>query len=117
MSIVSASMPYEEYQLPVSTSPSAGELLAFKVPNDRQKLIVEAITTRVYLKFGGSSVVSSYTLTGNKLPSGVWTAPTGALIEIDLPAGGEHQYVSVVCASGTATAILKLCSVDSYRRQ
>ena len=110
---VTASVVYKEYQIAATTSPTAGQLLAIANPTTgRQRVILEAVTGRVVFKFGTSTVAADATVTSNALADGNFSVAAGAIVEVDLPTGTLHNYVSVVTATGSGTAIVKLAKAE-----
>lgn len=105
----------KEYQITVSTTPTAAQQLLFPstandIPGLPREIIIAAKGTDVTFKFGGSNVASSNAVTSNALVDGNFTLMTGAIYQIEL--NNDQQYVSVVGA-GAGTAIITLATTPA----
>ena len=107
---------YLEYQINATTTASSPQQLAFVTPKDAvlgvATIIVEARGATINFNFGNNSVVASNTVTSNALPAGNYSVTAGAIQSYDVNIATQN-YVSVIAASGTGTAVIKL--IKSYR--
>jgi hypothetical protein len=111
-SSVSAAHIYQEYQIISSGTATAAQALTFNSETGRQRITVEAVDQRMYIKFGSNAgITASKTLTGNVLAAGNFSIPAGCIREIDVPNPSDYDYVSVMSETGTGTAIIQLCNV------
>lgn len=105
-----------EYQISSqsNSAPSAAQLMALPDINGNVRLLLRAKGDDIVFNFGGSGVVASNTLSGNKLVDGNFTVAAGEVDEIDI-SGQSQAYVSVMNtaqASG-ATAYIRVCAVQN----
>lgn len=109
MQNVSAGKVYKEYQIAASTTATAGQLLAFSDSPGRKRVILEALSQRIFFKFGRtSSVEADATITSNAAADENFSVPAGVIMEVEVDA--YNKYVSVEAATSTGTAIVKLAN-------
>lgn len=104
---------YQQYEINATGTATVGQLLAYNIVNERQKLILEAQGDKIYFKFGDSTVTASKTVTANALPAGNFSIPSGAIFEVDLPTGTNLNYVSTIGVAGTGVAIVRLANAGT----
>jgi hypothetical protein len=107
-----APQPYKEYRISSTTTPLTAIQLAYQEKNGPQRLLLEAVTDRVTVKFGDSTVLANKTVTSSALPDGNFSIPAGAIFEVDLPTGNNLDYISIVNETGAATLIARLCQAN-----
>lgn len=101
---VSTSQPYQEYQIPITSTASSAKQLTF--PNGIagfNRVEIEARGDNVVLNFGNASVVASATLTSNALPQGNFSLANGDTYTLDLDSRSQ-SFVSVISADALSTA-------------
>lgn len=104
--------PYQEYQIPVTSSASAAQLIAFPDTSGLARIEVEARGDTVVFCFGNSSVAASAAKTGNALTSPNFSVAAGAILDYDIELLSQN-YVSVISNDGLSigTAVVRVCAV------
>jgi len=109
--LIKAAKIYKEYQITAATASATTALSIQTVSGSKpQRVIVEAKTADVVFKFGKSDVAASKTVASSALADGNFSVTAGSIMEIDLPTGTEHSYVSVQGLTADGTAIVRMCA-------
>lgn len=108
--------PYQEYQIPITSTASSALLLAF--PNGGagfNRVEMEARGDACVIKFGNSTVAASATLTSLALPVGNFSLASYDTYECDIDSRSQN-YVSIISDDGMtisgAVLVLRVCAVN-----
>ena len=116
MIIVKAPKVYKEMQLAATGTATDPVEMPLNPKNAAHKLILEAVTERVFFNFSDSTAAggkADKTVDGTtKQVAKGFSVAAGMAIEVNIAPGESERFVSVQ-ATSSATGIIKLCEPES----
>lgn len=108
--------PYQEYEIPITSTPSTAQLLALKDLTGVNTVEYEAKGDDAVICFGSTSaVVASGTVAANALTAPNFSLTAGAIEQSEVQ-GQSQKYVSVVSRTGlnvaNAILVVRLCQAQ-----